>query len=46
MTDETLATIDTLLESVLEETDDPDKSFELPTSKVVGFSVDSRSGLS
>ena len=29
MSDETLATIETLLKSVLDETDDPDKSYKL-----------------
>ena len=32
MSDETLATIDTLPKSVLDETDDPDKSYKLRTA--------------
>jgi len=32
MSDETLATIDALLKSVLDETDDPDKSYKLRTA--------------
>ncbi len=32
MSDETLATIETLLKSVLDETDDPDKSYKLRTA--------------